>query len=225
MPRQPFLSFYQTGMSYAVGPGELAKRPELAGLIAQCIAMWNDAELQMALSLGAILKTNSDAAVALYLAIKTSRTQRDALSNVARVLLTGLDLAAFEALLSVYGSLEKQRNALAHGLFGAMDGLPESILWTDIQDHANFLINVYTKEYQNISVADPHEKLRRDMYVYHRDDLRQLLDQLTELQRAVFCFHCHHQPRQNKSHNYLADLVSLPMIKAELAKQGAPAKP
>ena len=56
-----------------------------------------------------------------------------------------------------------------------MDSLPESILWTDIQDHANFLVNVYAKEYRNIVVADPHEKLRRDMYVYHRDDLRQLL--------------------------------------------------
>jgi hypothetical protein len=187
--------------------------------------MWNDTELQMALSLGAILKTNSDAAVALYLAIKTSRTQRDALSNVARVLLTGDDLSAFEALLSVYGSLEKQRNTLAHGLFGVMDSLPESILWTDIQDHANFLVNVYAKEYRNIVVADPHEKLRRDMYVYHRDDLRQLLDQLTELQRAVFCFHCHHQPRPNQGHNYLADLFALPMINTELAKQAASKKP
>ena len=80
MPRKPFLGFYQPGMAYDIGPDAIAKRPELAALVGQCIAMWSDVELQMALSLGAILKTNSDAAVALFLAIKTSKAQRDALS-------------------------------------------------------------------------------------------------------------------------------------------------
>lgn len=222
MGRQPFLSVYRPGMSFGIGPGCLAQRPHLAGLIGQCIAMWNDAELQMALSLGAILKVNSDAAVALYLAIRTSRTQRDAMSAVARLLLSKEDLEVFEAVLSVYGSLEKQRNALAHGLFGVADDLPDAVLWSDIQDHANFLINLYNKEYQNITVADPHEKLRRDMYVYTRSDLQELLGQLTDLQRAVFYFHCHHQPRPRKTHSYLVDLVALPLIAAELKKTAMP---
>jgi hypothetical protein len=204
-------------MPYAVGPGVIAQRPELASLIAQCIAMWNDAELQMALSLGAILKTNSDAAVALFLAIKTSRTQRDALSSVARLLLSGADLDAFDALLIVYEGLEKQRNALAHGLYGVVDSLPDAILWTDIQDHSNFIINVLAKEYQGTPVADPHEKLRKDMFVYRRDDLVELLAALTELQKAVFAFHCHHQPRTTKSHDYLADLLSFDSIKHALS--------
>ena len=88
-------------MHYSVGPDAINQRPELASLVGQCIAMWSDVELQMALSLGAVLKTNSDAAVALFLAIRTSRTQRDALSTVARVLLIADDLDAFEALLVV----------------------------------------------------------------------------------------------------------------------------
>ncbi|MCP1768481.1 MULTISPECIES: hypothetical protein [Bradyrhizobium] len=222
MGRQPFLSIYRPGMSFGIGPGCLAQRPHLAGLIGQCIAMWNDAELQMALSLGAILKVNSDAAVALYLAIRTSRTQRDAMSAVARLLLSKEDLEVFEAVLSVYGSLEKQRNALAHGLFGVADDLPDAVLWSDIQDHANFLINLYNKEYQNVSVADPHEKLRRDMYVYTKSDLQELLGQLVELQRAVFYFHCHHQPRPSKTHNYLIDLVALPLMAAELKRTAKP---
>ena len=216
MSRQPFLSIYRSGMSFAVGPGVISQRPELASLVGQCVAMWNDAELQMALSLGAILKTNSDAAVALYLAIKTSRTQREALGAVARLLLSGIDLDAFDALFAVYSALEKQRNAIAHGLFGVADDLPDALLWTDIQDHSNFLINLYNKEYQNIPVSDPHEKLRKDLYVYRRSDLVELLDDLTQLQKAVFYFHCHHQPRQAKTHDYLADLLALPQIKKAL---------
>ena len=217
VPRQPFIQFYKQGMQYAVGPGQLANRPELAALVAQCVSMWTDTELQIALSLGAILKTNSEAAVALFLAIKTSRTQRDALSSVARLLLKGDDLDTFDALLMAYASLEKQRNALARGLFGTSDALPDCLLWSDLQDHANFLINVYAREYQGIQVADPHEKLRNDMAVYRRSDLQELLNNLTELQRAAFCFHCHHQPRPQKTDQYLREMLELPVIKIGLA--------
>ena len=80
------------------------------------------------------MKTNSDAAVALFLAIKTSKPQRDALSAVARLLLRGDDLDAFEALLSVYEGLEKQRNALAHGLFGVSDAIPDTLPRKGIDD-------------------------------------------------------------------------------------------
>jgi hypothetical protein len=64
-----------------------------------------------------LLKTN-EAAVALFLAIRASRTKRQVLSSVARLLLKDQELDAFEALLVAYGSLERQRSDLAHGLFG-----------------------------------------------------------------------------------------------------------
>jgi hypothetical protein len=216
MPRKPFHQFYKAGMAYLIGPGRINDRPELASLVGQCVAMWSDVELQMALLLGAILKTNSDAAVALFLAIKTSRTQRDALSTVARLLLIGHDLDAFEALLIVYASLEKQRNALAHGLFGISDAIPDAILWSDTQDHANFLINVYLHEYKGKPLPDPHEKLRSDMFVYTRKDLEDLLRDLTELQKAAFHFHCHHQPRESKPQNHLKDMLVIPSIQEAL---------
>jgi hypothetical protein len=217
MPRQPFLNICNLDTPYTVGPGVINNRPEQASLIGQCIAMWSDIELQMALSLGAILKTSSDAAVALFLSIKTSRTQREALETIARLLLVGNALDAFEALMSVYGSLEKQRNALAHGLYGVSDALPDAVLWCDIQDHANFLINVYLSEYKGTPLVDPHEKLRRDMYVYRSQDLKELLRDLTELQKAASLFHCYHQPRDPKpSESSLIEMLSLRLIKQAL---------
>jgi len=212
MPRKPFAQFAKPGTSFAIGPGQINSRPELASLVGQCIATWADVELQMGLSLGAILKTNSEAAVALFLAAKTSRAQRDSLAAVARLLLTGDDLDAFEALMTIYAGLEKQRNALAHGLFGTSDALPDALLWCDMQDHANFLINVYLADYQGKPLADPHAKLRKDMFVYTRRDLEELLRDLTELQRAAFYFHCHHQPRENKSQEIFKEMVKLPAM-------------
>jgi hypothetical protein len=130
-------------------------------------------------------------------------------------LLRGDDLEAFEALLQVYGGLEKQRNALAHGLFGASDALPDALLWSDIQDHANF--NVYLHDYKGIPMADPHEKLRRNMCVYRSHDLEELLRDLTELHKATMLFHFHHQPREPKQPvNYLGQMLSLHLIKQAL---------
>jgi hypothetical protein len=214
MPRKPFLQIYKPGMHYAIGPNAIGDRPELASLVGRCIAIWSDIELQVGLSLGAILKANNEAAVALFLAIKTSRTQRDALTAVARLLLCGDDLDVFEALLSVYASLEKQRNALAHGLFGILNDIPDTLLWSDIQSHANFLINAYLAEYQGRPLADPHAKLRKDMFIYTRGDLEELLRDLTELQKAAFHFHCHHQPREKKPQNHLKEMMELPAIRA-----------
>jgi hypothetical protein len=59
MPRKPFLQIYKPGMHYAIGPNAIGDRPELASLVGRCIAIWSDIELQVGLSLGAILKANN----------------------------------------------------------------------------------------------------------------------------------------------------------------------
>jgi hypothetical protein len=178
--------------------------------------MWTDIELRMALALGAILKADNPASVALFLAIRTSPTRREALSAISRLLLTGNDLDAFEALLIVYQSLEKQRNALAHGVFGYSDSIPDALLWDSIQNHADFLLNVYVAEYKGTPLPDPHERLRKNMFVYRRKDLEEFLQQLTELQKAASCFHSRHQPRPGMTHDYLKDIFSLPQIQQAL---------
>ena len=119
-------------------------------------------------------------------------------------------------LCSLYtGVSEKQRNDLAHGLFGFSNAIPDAVLWSDIQDHANFLINVYLQEYKGVPFADPHERLRNTMFVYTRQDLETLLADLKDLQYAAFCFHAHHQPRA-KTYNYLNDILAMKQIKEAL---------
>jgi hypothetical protein len=59
---------------------------------------------------------------------------------------------------------------------------------------------------------DPHEKLRRDMYVYSRQDLEELLRYLTELHRAIMFFHFRQQPRERIVNDYLKEMLSVPQI-------------
>ena len=90
------------------------------------------------------------------------------------------------------------------------------------RDHANFLINVYLNEYKGEPLRDPHEKLRNDMFAYERQDLEELLCNLMELQKAVFFFHCYHQPRE-KTKDYLKDMLSIRQIQE--ARRGRTQKP
>ncbi len=184
MPRQPYLKFHKEGMHYTIGASTLSQRPEHASLIGQCIAMWTEIELQMSLSLGALMKSNSEAAVALFLALRTSSAQRNVLNEIVGILLKDKEKEAFEALMVIYRRNELERNALAHGSFGYSNDMLDAVVWCNIQDHAHFLIDVYMNEYQGTPLSDPHKKLRETMYVYKLKDLQKILDDFTELQRV-----------------------------------------
>ncbi len=219
MPRQPYLRLHKEGTEYkyAIGAGELAKQPEHAAIIGQCIAMWTEVEIQMSLAFGAIIRTNSDTSVALYLALKNSSTQRNILSTIARPLLDSNVLDIYDALMILYSSRESERNNLAHGTFGISEEFPDAVVWCNMQDYSHFIIDLLNKEYNKQYPADPHKKLRESLYVYRLKDLEMTLRDLTELEEIVMWFHFHHQPREPRlAEDYLAKILSYSSIKNTL---------
>lgn len=137
MPRQPFLPSF-SHLQYAVGALVLNDRPELTAAIGRCIAIWAQADSEMGNLFGILLGTNSEAALEVFLTLRRSANQRDALKAAARFSLTDDEHEFFEAMMVVYGSLESQRNALAHGCFGVAANDPTVLLWIDIRDHVHF---------------------------------------------------------------------------------------
>lgn len=65
-----------------------------------------------------LLGTESDAALAVFLNLRRARNQREGLAAAARFKLVGADFGTFKALMTVYGSLEAERNTLAQSFFG-----------------------------------------------------------------------------------------------------------
>jgi len=166
----------------------------------------------MSLILAAMLKADTAVAVDMFLAIKSSQTQREVLNTVAKGILTDADSEILEALLAVYRSLERQRNKLAHGIYGFSNELPDAILWADIHDFASFLVRVYAAEYAGSPLEDPHAPLRESMYVYSLRDLAKLVADMEELHNAVMLFHSYQQPRPN-SLQYRDRLLELPLVR------------
>lgn len=137
MSRQPLLPQYKAMQHFFIGGhSSLDERPEHAVKIGQCITAWSAIESQMAITLAAILKTKNPGALALFLSLQNARSKREGLAAAASVTLQGEELDAFDALLSIYGSVSKLRVDLAHGIFGHTNEYHDILLWVDAATHA-----------------------------------------------------------------------------------------
>jgi hypothetical protein len=186
MPRQPFLPRYAAA-PYEIGPGSLDARPELAALIGRCIGLWSEVELRMALIMAALLKANTEPAVALYLSIKNARVQKDALRAVAATTLNDDERLTFSAVLNVFGSIESERDALAHGIFGVSAEIPDGVLWSTTSDQASFLVKeVRSRMAKDGWTATPDANLRKSLFVYRKSDLELLYENIDRLDNMLF---------------------------------------
>ena len=164
MPRQPFLPKF-TNLQYAVGALVLNDRPELTSAIGRCIAIWSQVDNEMGNLFSILLGTESVAALEVFLTLRKSANQRDALRSAAKFRLAGEEHNFFEALMVAYGSLERERNCLAHGCFGVAASDSAVLLWVDIRDHVHFQTDVLARLARGDAVPDPHKRLKESMYV------------------------------------------------------------
>jgi hypothetical protein len=190
MPRQPLI-YVRPKAKYRMPANALSERPELAALVGECIAFWSQVEGQLAILLSAIMKTEKAIAAAIFLSIRNSRAQREALTAAAEIALSGRELEMFRAIAVVYQSLDTQRTDLAHGIFGICEELPDALLWINSKDFTQHNLEFWT---ELITRTDPSVPLQSDetgralFYVYRKEDFIQLRDEIKELWHAVFLF-------------------------------------
>jgi hypothetical protein len=193
MSRQPLI-YVRRNAKVRVPANALAERPELAALIGECIAFWSRVEAQLAIMLSAIMKAETGITAAVFLSIRNSRAQREALTAAAQVGLKDRELEMFSAIAIVYQSLDSQRTDLAHGLFALSDDLPDALLWIDSKHfthhHIESLSETRSDSFlgQLAKDAGSEEKLREKFFVYRKDDFISLRDEIKEFWSAVFRF-------------------------------------
>lgn len=164
----------------------LKERPEFCAAIGKCIAIWSYVDNEIGNLFGLLLGTQSDAALHVFLSLRRMSTQRGALQAAARFSLSGDTSTVFDALMTVYQSLEKRRNDLAHGCFGICPDDPSLLFWINIKHHVHFQVETLSKEANGIIEADRHKRLRENLYVYRIEDLTKLYEEMEEFWRSVF---------------------------------------
>jgi hypothetical protein len=190
MPRQPLL-YVKPNANIRFPANALSERPDLAPLIGECIALWSRVEAQMAILLGAIMKAETGVASAVFLSIRNSRAQRDALTEAAQVALTGRELEMFSAIALVYQSLDGQRADLAHGIFAVSQELPDALLWIDAKDLTQHTILTWAEEDAKQEVPFPPQSddaVKSAVFIHRKNDLIGLRDEITQFWKAVFLF-------------------------------------
>jgi hypothetical protein len=193
MPRQRLPGQHRDG-GWVLGPGAISDQPSLAAIIGRCLGLWTDVELQMAILLSILLKTDTaaatDAAIAVYLVLRRSTPRYDALKAAGDATLAPKDRELLGAVLRVHQAAEAERNALAHGSYGSHPNMPESILWIDTSDIAHFITSMLRRESKTGTrhTANDEKLLGRKLSHYTAKDLEAIYAQILQAHQTVFNF-------------------------------------
>lgn len=171
-PRQPLWKQYPKAKP-TFGTSFLEERPECAVIIARCISGWSYIEHETALLLATILKINTEPAVAMFLAVSNSRTQVDMLNAVAETVLEEHDLELYGAVMNVRRLYERDRNALAHGIYGTSQLVENGIIWTEKSDYAEHTAKVWASDYQTLETG-----FKKEIFVYEAADLETIAENI-----------------------------------------------
>lgn len=135
--RKPLLKSFPNA-KVTMGVGYIEDRPKAAALVGRIITSWADIEVQVTRLLAELMGANIPQVAAIFGSLRNSRTQSDALSAAAEVVLNEQDLLLFQAYIARKASLEKERNDLAHGCFGVSVSIPDHIVWVAQSDFLAF---------------------------------------------------------------------------------------
>jgi hypothetical protein len=140
--------------------------------------------------------------------------------------LSDKDKEAFDAILTIYGSLQAQRADIAHGVFGLAPETEDEAAWIQTKDLSKHWLEKFHRPYTPLS--DPglkpdeeepreQERLVQRSSVYKVTDLDRLASDIKELWEASFYFYMHLRRRGPYSDEF-QKLCDLPQIALELAR-------
>jgi hypothetical protein len=161
----------------------ISARPEQAALIGRSLAVWSIIEAEMAVLLGVLLKSDTEAAIAVYLTIRRSTARIDAINAACRATLNPRDIELIDAILIEHQSCEAERNALAHGYFGWANELPDAVLWIDNTRASHLMVEfvLSTERCAFRRIGTSQEKIYKNTFYYTSKDLTLIIRQFIRL--------------------------------------------
>jgi hypothetical protein len=148
-------------------------RPECAVIIARCSATWSYIEAETALLLATILKINTEPALAMFLAMQSTRVQIEVISAAAEAVLSTDDFKLFRAIMNVRKGFETDRNHLIHGIFGGSLSVKNGVLWIEQKNYTRHTTTVWGNDYSQMKT-----KYIDEVFVYEAEDLETVAQNL-----------------------------------------------
>jgi hypothetical protein len=122
-------------------------RPNLAVKVAQCISHWSEIEVHLGAFLALLLHANEKAALAMYSGLENRSAQLRLITAAAEASLDGAHFDIISVLLSsVIRPAMKERDKLAHWIWGYSHELPEALLITEPHQTLTGLMEVLRRQ-------------------------------------------------------------------------------
>ena len=118
--------------------------------------------------------------------------------------------------MAFHKSIRGERDDLAHGIFGTLTQYPTCLIWLPSSKFAAFATRANHRAWRLEFDPDPHAPLRKELFVYRKQDLLSLHGQFIELWEATMILRnvSSSNPEFTKASRPLARLCSLPQIQA-----------
>lgn len=208
-------------------------RPNLALAAMNVVAEWSILESFFSDLFMQMLGANPRPAAAMYYALSGEASKKAALRAIAQTVLSMEEQDVFEAILSLFTSVAKDRNKIAHWIWGYSSDLPDAVLLWDPAAKANWDIAYH--EYQHASerfVRDGREGKQPDsatdptppkfstdgIYIFRARDFSDISSRVQRLMGFVtsFRFVLMRSHPVNEDGEVFAQLSSEPEVRAFL---------
>lgn len=157
----------------------LARRPELAVLVARIIAAWSGVDGLIGLCATSLLTARSGVAEAVYQVLSESGIQYAALHAAAAHALSAEDAQLFSAALKAVRKLGQGRHRFAHGIIAESSAVPDGLVLIEIRDFVEmqrvFFIPPRHGESRKDQVGRMMGDMARRATVFTKEDLEVVL--------------------------------------------------
>ena len=141
---QPLSRVKPNAMVAFNNPDTMSVRPQIAIIIAQCIADWSEAEHQLGMLLSFLLETDAGSIAAMYAAIDNRAAQLRMVEAAATHKLAPPHAEVLQAIiLDVARPAMKQRDRFAHWGWGYSPDLEEALLIIDPQTNLAVMTKMF----------------------------------------------------------------------------------
>jgi hypothetical protein len=125
-----------------VDPHAILERPDLARQLAIIVTESAAAEVDVGDLFARLTESHAEAAMAVFLALKSGRARNEALAAVARLRYSQDNFLEFKKLLGALANAQAERDTVVHALWAVLPNLPEHAILIDpaqaLRDRAIF---------------------------------------------------------------------------------------
>ncbi len=168
------------------------ERPDLALLAMRVIAAWSLLESDFEGVFVQMLGANPRPAAAIYASLTSAATQKAALRAIAEFEIPMPERDVLDALFSQLATVAKDRNKVAHWIWGSSPDLPDGVLLTDPK--AMIKYRVATEDYDRTMRDKPDWTLTRpefprdETFVFYAHDFENMVERIQHLSELVTNF-------------------------------------